>query len=225
MNLINRRTFIAATGGLLVGACSMQTRQTATAPIVQPLMLVPDTPEPFPVAAVDLSKIDPKYHRQMVPNPTGESAGTLVVDTDNRFLYLAMEGGQALRYGVGIGREGFGWSGRATVKRKAEWPTWTPTPYMMGQDPELLQFAGGMPGGPDNPLGARALYLFEGDRDTLYRIHGTSEPQSIGRAVSSGCVRLLNADVINLYNRVPIGSRVVVLPSKDGVIAHDHPVA
>lgn len=188
-------------------------------------MLVVQTPEPFPVAPVDLSRIDPKYYRQIVPNPTGEPAGTLVVDTDARFLYLAMEGGQALRYGVGIGREGFGWSGVARVKRKAEWPTWTPTPYMIRTDPKAQLVAGGMPGGPDNPLGARALYLYEGDRDTLYRIHGTSEPQSIGRAVSSGCVRVLNADVIDLYQRVPIGSRVVVLPSKDGVIAHDHPLA
>ena len=203
----------------------MQKQQVATRSVVQPRMLVVETPEPFPVAPVDLSQIDPKYHRQIVPDPMGEPVGTVVVDTDNRFLYLAMEGGQALRYGVGIGREGFGWSGTATVKRKAEWPTWTPTPYMIRTDPKAMRFADGMPGGPDNPLGARALYLFEGNRDTLYRIHGTSEPHSIGRAVSSGCVRLLNADVIDLYDRVPIGSRVVVLPSKDGVIAHDHPLA
>lgn len=222
---MNRRAFVAAAGGLLVGACSMRAEQVASGPIAPPRMLVVQTPEPFPVAPVDLSRIDPKYHRQIVPNPTGEPAGTLVVDTDARFLYLAMEGGQALRYGVGIGREGFGWSGVARVKRKAEWPTWTPTPYMIRTDPKAQQFAGGMPGGPDNPLGARALYLYEGDRDTLYRIHGTSQPESIGRAVSSGCVRLLNADVIDLYQRVPIGSRVVVLPSKDGVIAHDHPLA
>lgn len=222
--MIDRRAFIAATGALMVGACTTQ-KPIVTGSIAQPRILVVETPEPFPVAPVDLSQIDPKYHRQIVPNPTGEPTGTVVVDTDNRFLYLAMEGAQALRYGVGIGREGFGWSGTARIKRKAEWPTWTPTAYMMRTDPTLLQFAGGMPGGPVNPLGARALYLFEGDRDTLYRIHGTSEPQSIGRAVSSGCVRLLNADVINLYDRVPISSRVVVLPSKDGVIAHDHPVA
>ena len=224
--MINRREFIAAAGSLLAGACTMQSgEQIVTASVAPPRMLVVETPEPFPVAPVDLNQIAPQYHRQMVPNTTGEPPGTIVVDTDNRFLYLAMEGGQALRYGVGIGREGFGWSGTATVGRKAEWPIWTPTPYMIRTDPEARQFAGGMPGGPDNPLGARALYLYEGGRDTLYRIHGTNEPRSIGRAVSSGCVRLLNADVINLYNRVPVGSRVVVLPSKDGVILHDHPVA
>lgn len=222
---MNRRAFLSAAGGLLAGACTMQTRSPVTGSLPRPRMLVVEAPEPFPVAPVDLSQIDPKYHRQVVPNLTGEPVGTVVVDIDNRFLYLAMEGGQALRYGVGIGREGFAWSGTAEVGRKAEWPTWTPTPYMIRTDPKNLQFAGGMPGGPHNPLGARALYLYQDGRDTLYRIHGTSEPQSIGRAVSSGCVRLLNADVINLYNRVPIGSRVVVLPSKDGVIAHDHPVA
>lgn len=221
--MINRRAFLAAAGGLLAGACTTQNRELVTASIAPAQMLVVETPEPFPVAPVDMSKIDPKYHRQIVPNPTGEPAGTVVVDTDNRFLYLAMENGQALRYGVGIGREGFGWSGTAVIKRKAEWPVWTPTPYMVRTDPKAALWAGGMPGGPNNPLGARALYLYEGDRDTLYRIHGTYQPESIGRAVSSGCVRLLNADVINLYDRVPIGSRVVVLPSKNGVIVHDHP--
>ena len=176
-------------------------------------MLMPDTPEPFPIAAVDLSKIDRPFWRQMVPDPTGEPAGTIVVDPDASFLWLVMEGGQAMRYGVGVGREGFGWNGHATIARKAQWPKWTPPREMIEREPELQEWAGGMPGGPENPLGARALYLYQNGEDTLYRIHGTSEPWSIGRAVSSGCIRLLNAEVIDLHRRVPVGSRVVVRPS------------
>lgn len=122
-----------------------------------------------------------------------------------------MKDGEAMRYGVGVGREGFAWAGRARIRRKAEWPKWTPPAEMIKRRPDLAKYRNGMPGGPDNPLGARALYLYQGSRDTLYRIHGTNEPWTIGQAMSSGCIRLLNDDVKDLYNRVGLGTRVVVL--------------
>ena len=166
--------------------------------------------ERFPVPAVDLSRLKPTHFRTEVANETGERPGTIVVDTPRRYLYLVMEGGRALRYGVGIGRDGFTWSGRAEVARKAAWPTWHPPKEMMERQPETRQYAGGMPGGLNNPLGARALYIYQNGRDTIYRIHGTGEVWSIGEAVSSGCVRLLHQDVIDLYRRVPVGSPIVV---------------
>lgn len=210
--MINRRIFAASLGAWTLAACTAQNPKPQAA-AVQPLMLMPETPEPFPIAAVDLSKIDRQFWRQMVPDPTGEPTGTIVVDPDAKFLWLVMEGGQAMRYGVGVGRDGFAWSGAATMARKAQWPKWTPPREMIERQPELKQWAGGMPGGPENPLGARALYLYQNGVDTLYRIHGTSEPWSIGRAVSSGCIRLLNVEVIDLHRRVPAGTRVVVRPS------------
>ncbi len=118
-----------------------------------------------------------------------------------------------MRYGIGVGRQGFGWSGAASIQRKQEWPNWNPPVEMQARDEKARLWAHGMPGGPENPLGARALYLYQNGRDTLYRIHGTNEPHSIGRAVSSGWSRMLNADIIDLYERVPVGTRVVVLPS------------
>jgi lipoprotein-anchoring transpeptidase ErfK/SrfK len=167
--------------------------------------------ERFPVPAVATNDLDPKYLRQRVSYSTKEPAGTIVVDPDAKFLYLVMEGGYALRYGIGVGREGFGWSGTAEIARKAEWPTWTPPAEMIEREPTLARYRKGMAPGLGNPLGARALYLFQNGRDTLYRIHGTNEPWSIGQNVSSGCIRLLNQDVIDLFARVPVGSRVVVL--------------
>ena len=166
--------------------------------------------EKFPVPAIDLTKLDPNMFRTQVPDPTGEMPGTIVVNTTERHLYLVLEGGQAIRYGVGIGREGFAWSGRAQVGRKAEWPTWTPPPEMQERQPETREFANGMPGGLTNPLGARALYIYKDGRDTIYRLHGTLEVWSIGGAVSSGCVRLLFHDIIDLYNRAPVGTPIVV---------------
>lgn len=154
------------------------------------------------------------FRRQIVPDPTGEPAGTVVVDTGARLLYLVQPGGRAIRYGIGIGRDGFRWKGRATVGAKREWPTWTPPAEMIARDPRLGAFgggAGGMPGGTDNPLGARALYLHQDGRDTLYRIHGTNDAGSIGSDVTAGCVRMLNLDVIDLYARVPRGATVVVV--------------
>lgn len=168
--------------------------------------------ERFPIEAVHTDELDPKYARQQVRYETRHPPGTVIVDPDAKFLYLVQEGGYAMRYGVGVGREGFGWSGTAMIGRKAQWPTWTPPAEMINREPALKRYATGMKPGTDNPLGARALYLFQNGRDTLYRLHGTNDPSSIGQDVSSGCVRLLNQDVIDLYQRVPTGSKVVVLP-------------
>jgi lipoprotein-anchoring transpeptidase ErfK/SrfK len=168
----------------------------------------------FIVPAVAADDLNQRYVRQLVDDPTGQPPGTLVVDPKNRFLYLVREGGKALRYGVGVGKAGMAWSGTAEVAMKREWPHWTPTPDMIGREPEKYRkWAKGMDGGTNNPLGARALYLFKNGKDTLYRIHGTNEPSSIGRAMSSGCIRMMNQDVIDLYRRVPAGAKVVVLPA------------
>ena len=145
---------------------------------------------------------------QEVDNPTRQSAGTIVIDTASRHLYLVENGGRALQYGIGVGRQGFAWKGEAHVQRKAEWPGWTPPPEMLKRRPDLPQH---MNGGIENPLGARAMYLYNGKGDTGFRIHGTNEPDTIGQAVSSGCIRMMNADVVDLYKRVPVGTKVVVL--------------
>lgn len=166
--------------------------------------------ERFPIPAVDLTQMNVHYLRRVVPYRTSEFPGTIEVDTANRFLYLTLPGGRAIRYGVGVGRQGFAWSGRGIIKYKKEWPTWVPPKEMIARQPELKKYASGMPPGLGNPLGARALYIFENGRDTLYRLHGTQEARTIGHAVSSGCVRLINQDVINLYGRVPDGTPIVV---------------
>jgi lipoprotein-anchoring transpeptidase ErfK/SrfK len=166
--------------------------------------------EPYPIPAVDLRKLKSKYRRQIVDYPIGELPGAIVVDTPRRFLYLVIEDGKAMRYGVGIGRDGFAWGGRAHIRYKRAWPRWTPPDEMIARQPELEEYRYGMEAGLDNPLGARALYIFDGDQDTLYRIHGTQDAASIGRAVSSGCVRLINQDVIDLFNRVRPGAEVIV---------------
>jgi lipoprotein-anchoring transpeptidase ErfK/SrfK len=173
---------------------------------------VPDGP--FEIRKVNQELLDPEFRRQLVPFNGPEQPGTLVVDPKNHFLYSVRESGQAVRYGVGVGREGFGWNGDATVQRKAEWPDWHPPKEMRLRQPELPEK---MLGGPENPLGARALYLFQGNKDTLYRIHGTFEPWTIGTDVSSGCVRLLNEEIADLYLRTPVGTRVVVRPESNPV--------
>lgn len=169
--------------------------------------------EPFPVPAVDISRMNPRFLRQVVslPPEIQASPGTIVIDPPNHFLFLVFENGTAIRYGVGVGRQGFAWSGEATIQAKRQWPTWHPPKEMMARDPEAAKWPDGMPGGPGNPLGARAMYLYQGKVDTLYRIHGTTQPWSIGKSLSSGCIRLINQDVIDLYNRVPIGTAVHVL--------------
>jgi len=175
--------------------------------------------EPFEISQAQLQHVPTKFRRQEVRYVTGEKPGTIVVDASNRYLYLVTENNMAMRYGIGVGRQGFSWAGRAVVRRKARWPRWTPPAEMVARDPEAAKWADGMPGGPTNPLGARALYLYQGNVDTLYRIHGTFQVASIGKAVSSGCVRLLNADVADLYERVPIGTPVVVLEAQSNILA------
>ncbi|URD35093.1 L,D-transpeptidase [Methylobacterium tardum] len=174
--------------------------------------------ERFALPATDIADVDPRYFRQEVAYLRSEPPGTLVVDPGNKFLYLVRENGRALRYGVGVGRAGLAWSGSARVGRKAEWPRWTPTADMIAREPERnAPWRNGMAGGLGNPLGPRALYLFDGPRDTLYRIHGTTEPRTIGTNVSSGCIRMFNQDIIDLYGRVPVETRVVVLPAGEHV--------
>jgi lipoprotein-anchoring transpeptidase ErfK/SrfK len=180
-------------------------------------LYAPVSGERFPVPAVDLSNIDPEYLRKIVSYSTYEQPGTIIIDPQNHFLYLIQGGGQAIRYGVGVGRQGFEWSGVATIHNKQEWPDWYPPKEMVERQPELrrqliqLQSGLGIPGGPRNPLGSRAMYLWEGNKDTLYRIHGTVEPWTIGKSVSSGCIRMINQDVIDLYERAPVGAKVVVV--------------
>jgi Uncharacterized protein conserved in bacteria len=200
---------------VLLAACNQATLQQASfAPPLQPqYAALSDGVVRIP--PVEPETIDPKYVKQRVRYATSQPPGTIVVDPYARFLYLVQEGGFAMRYGVGVGRDGFRWSGTADIRRKAQWPTWTPPSAMVARQPELKQYSQGMPGGIGNPLGARALYLFRNGQDTLYRIHGTNEPDSIGKNVSSGCIRLLNQDVIDLFNRVPVGSKVVVLSEQE----------
>jgi len=161
--------------------------------------------------------MDPSFARQDVSYATREPPGTIIIDPSSHFLYLVQGGGKAVRYGVGVGAEGFVWSGRATVHSKQEWPDWYPTAEMLERKPEIrphmvqLRSGLGMKGGPENPIGARALYLWSGNKDTLYRIHGTNEPWTIGTNVSSGCIRLTNEDIVDLYNRARVGTKVVVL--------------
>lgn len=150
----------------------------------------------------------PASTRMEVSDPTHQKAGTITIDTKNRYLYLSLPYGQAIRYGVGVGRDGFRWSGRTHIGRKAVWPAWTPPVAMLKRRPDLPRHMGG---GQDNPLGARAMYLYSGARDTLFRIHGSNEPWTIGQAVSSGCIRMLNDDVTDLFSRVRVGTTVVVL--------------
>ena len=177
------------------------------------LMYGPIREERFPIPAVDISRVPKQYYRRQVAYQGPEAPGTIVVDTRTFYLYLVEGDRRAMRYGVGLGRAGFEWSGRARVAWKQAWPKWTPPDSMIRRQPELEQWSvrnGGMPPGLNNPLGARALYIFQGNVDTLYRVHGTPEYWTIGKAVSSGCVRMMNQDVIHLYGRVPTNAKIVV---------------
>jgi lipoprotein-anchoring transpeptidase ErfK/SrfK len=175
--------------------------------------LPPDVrPETGPVKELPL-----QFRRTQVDYRTKEPAGTLIVDTQNTYLYLVLGNGKAMRYGIGVGREGFTWAGAEKVSRMAEWPDWHPPEEMIDRQPYLPRF---MAGGPGNPLGARALYLGK----TVYRIHGTNQPSTIGTFVSSGCIRLTNEDVMDLYSRVTVGTRVVVLPGKAPATAAATPI-
>jgi lipoprotein-anchoring transpeptidase ErfK/SrfK len=171
----------------------------------------PESPTDYEIEPQDLSIIPEPFHRQMVAWDGWEEPGSIVVDPEQRFLYLVLDSGDtAMRYGVGVGRQGFAWSGEAQIGMKRRWPRWVPPEDMVYRDAKAAKWVNGMPGGPENPLGARALYLHANGRDTLYRIHGTNEPKSIGKAMSSGCIRMLNQDVDHLYLRVEVGTRVVV---------------
>jgi lipoprotein-anchoring transpeptidase ErfK/SrfK len=157
-------------------------------------------------------KVNPKYLPQTVRYRNKYKRGTIIVDARSRYLYLVESKTKARRYGVGVGKQALAWSGTAKIKRKAKWPSWTPTQNMIRREPEkYAKYAGGVPGGPNNPLGSRALYLYKGNRDTYYRIHGTTAPWTIGTASSNGCIRMINDHVADLYERVPIGATVVVL--------------
>lgn len=218
--LLNRRNFVLGAAATLAACQSERLPQGATT-LATPsgfdpalvAMYGPVPSEKFPMEAIDLSYIDPRFYREQVETPAGIKAkpGNIVVSPGTRYLYYVMDNGRSMRYGVGVGRDGFRWAGNAVVRRKESWPTWTPPPEMVKRDPLAAPFAAGMPGGPDNPLGARALYLYQGDQDTLYRIHGTTEPWTIGQAVSSGCIRLINHDIIDLHSRVALGTQVQVL--------------
>lgn len=209
-----------AAGALALAGCttvpaeessSQEPEQGAALSYVRMYRAMPE--EEFPIPAVDLRRVHPRFYRQEVADPTGERPGTIVVDISSFYLYLVQSGGRAMRYGVGLGREGFSWSGSGVIQWKRRWPTWTPPAEMIARQPELERYSaenGGMAPGLDNPLGARALYIFQNGRDTLYRLHGTPEFWTIGQAVSSGCVRLMNQDIIDLYDRVPTPSPIIV---------------
>ncbi|NIX76792.1 L,D-transpeptidase [Microvirga terricola] len=158
------------------------------------------------MAQVPTAQEEPRNGRYLLDDPTGEKPGTIVVDTKERFLYYVLPGKKVIRYGVAVGDEAYGWTGTSRIARKAEWPDWNPPPEMKVRWPHV-RFT---KGGPENPLGARALYLYEGNKDTLYRIHGTNEPEKIGLAVSSGCIRMRNIDVVDLYNRADVNATVIV---------------
>lgn len=164
----------------------------------------------YQLPRIPISKVPRKYHRQIVRYETKEKPGTVIVDTKEKFLYLVLGDGEAMRYGIGVGREGFEWQGTARIAMKREWPTWTPPAAMIKRQPELAKWRNGMPPGLNNPLGARALYLFNKGGDSGYRLHGSPEWNSIGHAMSSGCIRLMNQDIIDLYDRVQVGAKVIV---------------
>lgn len=203
--------------GMLAGAAASALPATAMGAPLDPKVMkqaeldygpLPD--EPFPIPAVDISKLDPVHFRRIVDDPTGEPAGTVVVDTHHRILFLTLRNKRAVRYSIGVGRAGFTWSGRGEIRFKRAWPIWTPPSEMIARQPELERYRAGMPPGLDNPLGARALYIFHDGADTLYRVHGSSDVGSIGNAVSSGCVRLLQQDVIDLYARISVPAPIIV---------------
>jgi lipoprotein-anchoring transpeptidase ErfK/SrfK len=211
---------------LLLGSLSLLTLTTPALAQSNPLydsdgagrdlnLLPPaESPVDFKIIPANLKKIPNSFHKQLVEYSGTEWPGTLIVDPEHRHLYHVLENRQAIRYGVGVGRAGFAWSGEAKIGMKRRWPRWLPPEEMVVRDENAAKWANGMPGGPENPLGARALYLYANGVDTLYRIHGTNDPSSIGKALSSGCIRMLNQDIADLYLRVPVGSKVVVLPSQ-----------
>ncbi len=218
---LDRRALLRGISATALGlSCGTRAlAQSSEIPAVYQRIYGPVDNDRFPIPAVRLSQINPAFLRRLVPYETAEEPGTIVVDPQAHYLYHVQPNGTAMRYGVGVGRSGFGWSGTASIEAKQEWPDWYPPKEMLDRQPDLmaqmtnLQSGLGMPGGPGNPLGVRAMYLWQGNKDTLYRIHGTFEPWTIGKSVSSGCIRMINQDVIDLYNHAPVGTRVVVIGS------------
>ena len=203
-----RRTLIAALALVPLAACQSRGPVQVAQTDDEAAWYIGTKPDqPYDVPLVDTGRLDPKYRRQVVSYNGPEKPGTIVVDIDERQLTLVQAEGTAIRYGVGVGKLGFSWKGEARVGRKGVWPDWSPTTTMVSLNPDLPRTR---KGGLDNPLGARALYLYQGNRDILFRIHGTNEPWSIGEQMSSGCVRMLNEDIVDLYERVPVGTRVLV---------------
>jgi len=210
--LLDRRSFLfgsaAGLGALALAGCapsgSMSLAEARN-------VYGPRPNERFPIPAVNVSKVDPKFYRRTVRYDTAEVAGTIVVDPRNHYVYRVEGDGNATRYGVSVGRAGFLWSGDAYIGRKAEWPIWTPPAEMIKRQPEVAKYAGGMAPGLDNPLGARVLYLYQNGVYTLYTLYSTSAPETIGRGISSGCIGLLTQDMMDLYSRTPVNTKVVVL--------------
>jgi len=204
--LLTRRDFVAGGVGAIAALSMGQRADAAAADYFKGTI----TDNGITFRATNFAKIAPKWHRQVVKFKSSESPGTIVVDTRNHFLYVIMENKTAIRYGVGVGKDGFKWYGRSNIDRKTIWPRWTPPPEMRKRHPDLPAFVEG--GSPKNPLGPRAMYLHRDGADTGYRFHGTIAPWSIGTDASSGCIRMFNEDAIDLYQRCPIGTAVQVLP-------------
>jgi len=211
---LDRRLFLlgsaAGLGALGLGGCAT-TDSMSSAEAAKLYGPVPN--EKFPIPAVDVSKVDPKYYRRIVRYDTREAPGTIIVDPGNHYVYRIEGDGNATRYGANVSRAGFLWSGEAYVGRKAEWPIWTPPKEMIQRQPEARKYAGGMPAGLNNPLGARTLYLYQNGVYTLYTIYSTSDPETIGAGITSGCTGLLSQDMIDLYSRTPVKTKVIVLPA------------
>lgn len=205
---MNRRAFIGGAASLgLAGtlpAMAQAPRSNTSVPTFEPpsVLYAGLTDGGHRLPAIPYDKINKKFLRQVVIDPSLSKPGTIIVDANAKFLYFVVEKGKAIRYGVSLGKAGFDWTGSANIEYRKAWPVWTPPPEMIERKPELAKWANGMPPGPDSPLGARALYLFKNGKDTMYRIHGTPEWSSIGKNASSGCVRMLNQDVIDLFSRV-----------------------
>lgn len=211
---LSRRSFLlgsaAGAGVLGLGGCvsadfmSLAEAEKIYGPVADPK---------FPIPAVDVTKIDQKYYRRVVPYESSEEPGTIIVDPSKYYVYRIEGEGKATRYGANVGREGFLWNGEAYVGRKGEWPTWTPPREMIKRQPEVAKYARGMPGGPENPLGARTLYLYQKGVYTLYTLYSTSDPETIGTNLTSGCTGLMTQDMFHLYDRTPVNTKVIVLPA------------
>lgn len=208
---LSRRTFLLASaaglGAVALAGCSGGAMSLAQAE----KYYGPRPEERFPIPAVNLNKVSPKFYRQTVRYASKEAAGTIIVDPRNHYVYRIEGDGMATRYGVSVGRAGFLWSGEAYVGRKSEWPIWTPPKEMIERQPEAAKYAGGMAPGLDNPLGARALHLYQNGVYTLYTLYSTIRPETIGKGISSGCVGLLTQDMLELYERTPVNTKVIVL--------------